>query len=60
VEITRPTGRVGEQILGEAARISAGLLVMGALGQGAVRELLLGSVTRHVLQKLSLPVLLDH
>jgi nucleotide-binding universal stress UspA family protein len=33
---------------------------MGALGKGAVREFLLGSVTRRILQQLPLPVLLDH
>lgn len=59
-EIMRPVGRVGDQLLAEAAQVQAGLLVMGALGKGAVRELLLGSVTRRILQQLPLPVLLDH
>lgn len=59
-EILRPAGRPADQILSEAARVGAGLLVMGAFGKGAVHEFLLGSVTRQVLKQLSLPVFLDH
>lgn len=59
-EVLRPAGRPDEQILAEAARLSAGLLVMGAFGRSAVREFFLGSVTRSVLRSLPLPVFLDH
>jgi nucleotide-binding universal stress UspA family protein len=60
VEILRPASRLDEQILAEAARVSAGLLVMGAFSRSAVREFFLGSVTRSVLRSLPLPVFLDH
>ena len=59
-EIMRPSGRLGDQILAEAARVSAGLLVMGAFGRTVVREFFLGSVTRSLLRSLPLPVFLDH
>jgi nucleotide-binding universal stress UspA family protein len=59
-QIVRPTGRLGDQILEETARASAGLLVMGAFGHNVLREFFLGSVTRSVLRALSLPVFLDH
>lgn len=50
----------GRHILEVAKRMSAGLLVMGAFGKSAVRELHFGSATREVLQRLPLPVFLDH
>ena len=50
----------GRHILDAAQRISAGLLVMGAFGKSAVRELHFGSATREVLQRLPIPVFLDH
>jgi nucleotide-binding universal stress UspA family protein len=59
-EVMRPKGRPGDQILEEAARVSAGLLVMGAFGHSPLREFFLGSVTRFVLRSLPLPVFLDH
>jgi nucleotide-binding universal stress UspA family protein len=59
-EVMRPKGRTGDQILEEAARVSAGLLVMGAFGHSVLREFFLGSVTRCVLKSLPLPVFLDH
>lgn len=52
--------KVGTQILEEANRVSAGLIVMGAFGQSSVREFLLGSVTRSMLDVLPVPVFLDH
>lgn len=51
---------VGDQLLEEADRIAAGLVVMGAMGKSAFREFFLGSVTRSVLDNLARPVLLDH
>ena len=60
VQIKQPAVRLGDQILEEAARVSAGLLVMGAYGRSALREFFLGSVTRSVLRVLPLPVFLSH
>jgi nucleotide-binding universal stress UspA family protein len=60
VEIKQPSGRLGDQILEEAARRSAGLLVMGSFGRSGLSEFFLGSVTRQVLSALTIPVFLDH
>lgn len=47
-------------LLQRAAQLQAGLLVMGAFGKSAVHEFFLGSVTRTILHRLPMPVLLDH
>ena len=49
-----------KQILGEAQRLGAGLLVMGAYGQPTVREFFLGSVTRSVLEDTAVTVFCAH
>jgi nucleotide-binding universal stress UspA family protein len=51
---------VGAQILSRAADISADLIVMGAYGHARVRELVLGGVTRTVLEAMTVPVLMSH
>lgn len=51
---------VGERLLSLAADQSADLLVMGAYGHSRFRESLLGSVTRTVLEAMTLPVLMAH
>jgi nucleotide-binding universal stress UspA family protein len=56
----RLTKPAGEEILDEAARVSAGLIVMGAMGRSAVREFFFGSATRSMLEALPVPVFLDH
>jgi nucleotide-binding universal stress UspA family protein len=50
----------GGALLSLAAEQQADLLVMGAYGHTRFRELLLGGVTRTVLQETTLPVLLQH
>jgi len=60
VEITPDHRLVGEVLLEEAERVSADLLVMGAYSHSRLRELILGGVTRHVLQNADLPVLMSH
>jgi nucleotide-binding universal stress UspA family protein len=47
-------------LLSRAAQLQAGLLVMGAFGKTAMHEFFLGSVTRSILHRLPMPVLLDH
>lgn len=49
-----------EQLIETARRHDVGLLVMGAFGKSAMREFFFGSVTQTILEKLSIPVLLDH
>lgn len=51
---------VGAQILSRAADTSADLIVMGAYGHARVRELVLGGVTRTVLEAMTVPVLMSH
>jgi nucleotide-binding universal stress UspA family protein len=51
---------VGAALLGAAAEVGAGLLVMGAYGHTRFREWVLGGVTQHVLAHATLPVLLRH
>ena len=51
---------VGEVLLSRAADLGADLLVMGAYGHSRARELLLGGVTRTLLQSMTLPVLMSH
>jgi len=51
---------VGEQILSRAADTSADLVVMGAYGHSRMRELVLGGVTRTMLDAMTVPVLMSH
>jgi nucleotide-binding universal stress UspA family protein len=53
-------GSVGDTLLNTAADMKADLLVMGAYGHSRIRELVMGGVTRHILDKANLPVLLAH
>ncbi|QJD93326.1 universal stress protein [Duganella dendranthematis] len=51
---------IGNALLSLAADIGADLLVMGAYGHQRWREIVLGGVTRRVLQSMTLPVLMAH
>ncbi|WP_286134395.1 universal stress protein [Methylobacterium sp. Leaf123] len=51
---------VGAPILAEVVRRHASLLAMGAYTLSRVREVLLGGVTRHVIEHARIPVLLAH
>ena len=51
---------VGDALLNRAADIGADLIVMGGYGRSRFREYVLGGVTRHVLQHLTIPVLMSH
>jgi nucleotide-binding universal stress UspA family protein len=53
-------GQVGETLMAEALALGADLLVMGAYTHSRLRQLILGGVTRHILQSCTLPVLLSH
>ena len=50
---------VGEQILSRAADLSADLIVMGAYGHSRLRELVMGGVTRTLLDSMTVPVLMS-
>jgi nucleotide-binding universal stress UspA family protein len=47
-------------ILGEAQRLHAGVIVMGAFGQSRIREFFFGSLTKTVLQDSKVPLFLYH
>lgn len=49
-----------DAILNEAGIIGADLIVVGAYGRSRIREWILGGVTRHLLTRSSVPLLLSH
>lgn len=51
---------VGEMLLSRAADKGADLIVMGAYGHSRVREFVLGGATRHLLEHMTVPVLMAH
>ena len=51
---------VGDMLLSRAADYDIDLIVMGAYGRSRLRELVLGGVTRHLLNHATVPVLLAH
>ncbi|HQT67324.1 MAG: universal stress protein UspA [Rhodospirillales bacterium 20-60-12] len=56
----RPIDRsVGAGLLGAAAEFDADLMSMGAYSHSRLRQLILGGVTRHVLESAKLPVLMN-
>ncbi|PWC36424.1 universal stress protein [Azospirillum sp. TSO35-2] len=50
----------GDTLLNMAADESCDLLVMGAYGRSRLRELVLGGMTRFMLQHMTIPVLMSH
>ena len=51
---------VGEALLKEAKFVGADMIVMGAYTHSRMRQLILGGVTRHVLEQSNLPLLMAH
>lgn len=51
---------IGSALLTSCGAIAADLLVMGAFTHSRLRQLILGGVTRHVLDHATLPVLFSH
>ncbi len=52
-------GSVGAGLLGAAANFGCDLLSMGAYSHSRLRQLILGGVTRHVLENSTLPVMMN-
>jgi nucleotide-binding universal stress UspA family protein len=50
----------GQTLLGAVHRVSADVLVMGAYAHSPLRELILGGVTRYMLDYADLPVFMRH
>jgi nucleotide-binding universal stress UspA family protein len=55
-----PDVDVGNQLLSRAFDLSVDLIVMGAWGHSRLRELVLGGVTRTLLESMTVPVLMAH
>lgn len=53
-------GATGDLILTRAEELGCDLVVMGGYGHSRTRELILGGVTRDVLQSMTVPVLMSH
>lgn len=51
---------IGDALLNRAAEIGADLIVMGGYGRARFREFILGGVTRHILEHLTVPVQMSH
>jgi nucleotide-binding universal stress UspA family protein len=51
---------IGDALLSRAADFGADLIVMGAYGHSRWRELVLGGVTRHLLNHMTAPVFMSH
>jgi nucleotide-binding universal stress UspA family protein len=51
---------VGDTVLSRLADLSSDLLVMGAYGHSRLREVVLGGVTRTLLESMTVPVLMSH
>ena len=58
VSLHETTGTVAEEILNQADKLNADLIVMGTHGHGAMYNLLVGSATKGVLKHSTRPVLL--
>jgi len=52
--------RAGEALLRSVKEQRADLLVMGCYGHSRLRELVLGGASRHVLENMTVPVLMSH
>jgi len=57
---TVPNHDIGAQILSRAADLGVDLIVSGAYGHSRVRELMLGGVTKLLLDSMTVPVLMSH
>jgi nucleotide-binding universal stress UspA family protein len=55
-----PDVDVGNQLLSRAFDLQADLIVMGAYGHSRLQELILGGVTRTLLESMTVPVLMSH
>jgi nucleotide-binding universal stress UspA family protein len=58
VRVPRLNGRLGPLMIGQAKRLNAELLIMGAYGPGHLTEMLLGGTTDYVVKHAQIPLLL--
>ncbi|RJG06812.1 universal stress protein [Noviherbaspirillum cavernae] len=62
VDVTQRStdAEIGHALLALAAELHCDLIVMGGYGHSRFREILLGGVTRTVLERMTVPVLMSH
>jgi hypothetical protein len=60
VTINCQSTEVGAKLVAHVNEIGADLFVMGAYSHSKIRQLILGSVTQHILTELSVPLLFTH
>lgn len=60
VHSTRGEIDAGNALLSRAADCGSDLIVMGAFGHSPLHERMLGGATRHILQHMTVPVLISH
>jgi nucleotide-binding universal stress UspA family protein len=60
VHAVEPKGTIAATIEETARNLGAGLIVMGVFGHSRLRELLLGGVSRALLDRSLIPLLLAH
>jgi nucleotide-binding universal stress UspA family protein len=51
-------GYIGDEIVKFAAKIHYDIIIIGARGRGAIKEILLGSVSNYVLHQSKIPVMI--
>ena len=57
---TVPNHDIGAQILSRVADLGVDMIVSGAYGHSRIRELMLGGVTKLLLESMTVPVLMSH
>jgi nucleotide-binding universal stress UspA family protein len=60
IHAEEPHGSIADTIAGVAQRVGAGMVVMGIYGHSRLRELLMGGVSRTMLDRSTIPLLLAH
>jgi nucleotide-binding universal stress UspA family protein len=58
--VKAPSHNVGAELVAEAARAGAGVIVMGAYTHSRMRELIFGGATNHVLKNSGVALLMAH
>ncbi len=53
-------GNLGEQLIGHAHDVNAGMMVMGGFSHTALREAFFGSATKSIMKKCDFPLFLHH
>lgn len=56
----RASDNLGASLLSAATKAGADMMVMGAYGHSRMREMIFGGVTKHVIAKANIPILIAH